>query len=298
MGTRFNSTANEQQGNLWTVSTSSSQLSNRFPFSSSITYRYIDDIFMTTNETDDRIESVLLKARNKDKNIEIESTMGSSANYLDVTIINDNGRLTTKIYHKPTAEPYFLPYTSDHPHRYHRNIPYSALVRAARLCSSADDFKQERLRLDLSLLLSNYPPKMISNQFQRFFQVNQADLLLRQPNERTYEQLHHMLLNRTTTKTELLRTSIADLVESPSVLLTKPWDKSIMYPRFTFESGPQAHLASEFFSWWRKHYQYQHSPVKNIKIRLISQNRQSLANFFIHKKPSRTKLTRMEQTDK
>ena len=251
---------------------------------------------MTTNETDEQIESVLLKAKNKDKNIEIESTMGSSSNYLDVTIINDNGRLTTKIYRKPTAEPYFLPYTSDHPHRYHRNIPYSALVRAARLCSNVDDFKQERLRLDISLLLSDYPPKMISNQFQRFFQVNQADLLLRQPNERTYEQLHHMLLNRTTPRTQLLQPSMANLVESPSVLRTKHWDKSIMYPRFTFESGPQAHLASEFFLWWRKHYQYQQSPVKDITIRLIPQNRQSLSNFFIHKKPSRTMLTKMEPT--
>ncbi len=84
------------------------------------------------------------------------------------------------IYHKPTTEPQYLPYTADHPHRYHRNIPYSALLRAVRLCSNVNDFNQERLRIDVSLLLSNYPPKLITNRFLRFFQVNNAELVLKQ----------------------------------------------------------------------------------------------------------------------
>jgi hypothetical protein len=92
---------------------------------------------------------------------------------LDVTIINKNGQLKTCVYHKPTAEPYYLPYTSDHPHKYHRNIPYSALIRAAHLCSNVHDFNLERLHIEISLLLGQYPPTFISNQFLRFFQVNQ-----------------------------------------------------------------------------------------------------------------------------
>ena len=144
---------------------------------------------MTTNETDEHINRVLLQAKTKDKNIEIESTIGGSANYLDVTIINDDGRLTTKVYHKSTAEAYYLPYTSDHPHRYHRNIPYSALVRAARLCSNYDDFNRERLRIDLTLLLSDYPPKMITIQFLRFFQVNNAELVFKQADSQAYASI-------------------------------------------------------------------------------------------------------------
>jgi hypothetical protein len=94
--------------------------------------RYIEDIFMTTNDTS-RIQIELEKAKKKDINIEIEYTIATSVNYLDVTLTNENGQLRTTVYHKPTPEPYYLPYTSDHPHRYHRNIPYSALIRAARL---------------------------------------------------------------------------------------------------------------------------------------------------------------------
>ena len=134
---------------------------------------------MTPNQTTEEINCVLEAAQKKDINIEIETNISSSVNYLEVTITNDNGQLRTKVYHKPTAEPYYLPYTSDHPHRYHRNIPYSALLRAARFCFDVDDFNQERHRLDVSLLLSDYPPKMITNEFLRFFQVNNPDLVLR-----------------------------------------------------------------------------------------------------------------------
>jgi hypothetical protein len=82
-----------------------------------------------------------------------------SFKYLDVTITNENSQLRTTIYHKSTTEPYYLPYISDHPHRYHRNIPYSALIRATCLCSDVHDFNLERLRIELSLLLGQYQLK-------------------------------------------------------------------------------------------------------------------------------------------
>ncbi|CAF4956364.1 unnamed protein product, partial [Rotaria socialis] len=104
-----------------------------------------------------------------------------------MTITNHNGILKTSIYHKPTADPYYLPYTSDHPNRIHRNIPYNALQRAARLCSNLHAFHSERLRIEVTLLLNNYPPKFITNQFLRFFQVNRADVLIKRSDEQSYQ---------------------------------------------------------------------------------------------------------------
>jgi hypothetical protein len=120
------------------------------------------------------VYSLFEYTKKKDVNIEIDSVITTTVNYLDVLITNENGQLKTCVYHKPTAEPYCLPYRSDHPRKYHRNIPYSALIRAARLCSNVDDFDLERLRIEIALLLGNYPPKFISEQFLRFFQVNNA----------------------------------------------------------------------------------------------------------------------------
>ena len=255
-------------------------------------------MFMTTNQTIDELHPVLEAAQTKDVNIEIESNISNSVNYLDVTITNDNGQLRTKVYHKPTAEPYYLPYTSDHPHRYHRNIPYSALLRAARLCSGVDDFNQERHRLDVSLLLSDYPPKVITNEFLRFFQVNNAVPVLKNSDPQAYQQLHHRLLNRTTNKSKQPEPSINDLVEHPPVLQKRQWDICMMCPKYTFEIGPRTRFPYEFLSWWRKHYQYPGCQVKGVKIRLGPRTNRSLEKLLIRKKPSRNLLTRMEPIHK
>ncbi|CAF4155603.1 unnamed protein product, partial [Rotaria sordida] len=41
----------------------------------------------------------------------------------------------------------------------------AALLRAARICSNVEDFDMERIRIDLSLLLNEYPPSFISKHF-------------------------------------------------------------------------------------------------------------------------------------
>ena len=65
--------------------------------------RYIDDIFMTSNEASSDIRGGLERVKTKDVNIKIEY-----------------GQLRTSIYHKSAAEPYMLPFTSDHPRHIHQ----------------------------------------------------------------------------------------------------------------------------------------------------------------------------------
>ncbi|CAF1468680.1 unnamed protein product, partial [Rotaria sordida] len=136
--------------------------------------RYIDDVFMTTNLTHDQIKVRLDNAHRKDPNIRISYSIQSTIDFLDVTVNNEHGHLKTSIFHKSAAEPYVLPYTSDHPRHVFRNIPYAALLRAARICSNVEDFDMERIRIDLSLLLNEYPPSFISKHFHRFFEINQT----------------------------------------------------------------------------------------------------------------------------
>ena len=249
---------------------------------------------MTTNQTIDQFNVELIKAQNRDENIQLESNLGLSVNYLDVIINNEHGRLRTMIYHKPTSQPHYLPYTSDHPHRYHRNIPYSALLRAARLCSNIEDFNRERLCIDLSLLLSDYPPNIISNQFLRFFQVHRADPLVHLSDAQAYHHLHRLLLHPVMQDSKTTSPSIQTLVEQPPVLQTRPRDRTVMYPQYRFESGPRTEFSRMFFAWWEEHYQYQGSPVKDVRIRLVPETGRRLHNILIHKKPSRAILSRMD----
>ncbi|CAF1228513.1 unnamed protein product, partial [Rotaria sordida] len=118
--------------------------------------RYIDDVFMTTNLTHDQLKAKLENAHRKDPNIRISYSIQSTIDFVDVTVSNEGDHLKTSIFHKSAAEPYVLPYTSDHP----RHV--------------FQDFDMERIHIDLSFLLNEYPPSFISKHFHRFFEINQA----------------------------------------------------------------------------------------------------------------------------
>ena len=258
--------------------------------------RYIDDFFMTTNQTIDEFNIELEKAKKKDVNIEINSIISTSVNFLDVTIANEDGHLRTSVFHKPTAEPYILPYTSDHPRHIHRNIPYAALLRAARLCSHVDDFNSERLRIDMSLLLNNYPPNYINKQFNRFFTQNDAVPVLEKLDPEVYQRLHSRLLIQPTRREKILQQMMRDPVKFPEVLQPKIWNQKILCPRYLFDSGLTITFRKEFKQWWKKYYGCEGSPVNDVKIRLSARTNRTLEHCFIHKKPTRELLTRMEPT--
>ena len=78
---------------------------------------------------------------------------------------NQNGQLVTKVYHKPSYEPYYLPFNSMHPLHMKKNIPFAMLLRALRYCSSFQLYLNERESLRMSLLLNKYPNDLIEKQF-------------------------------------------------------------------------------------------------------------------------------------
>jgi hypothetical protein len=209
---------------------------------------------MTTNQTTDDMTIVLEKAKNKDVNIKIDPTLGTTVHFLDVTITNDKGQLRTSIYHKPTAEPYILPYTSDHPRHVHRNIPYVALLRAARLCSHVADFNTECICTDISLLLNSYPPHFIRQQFNRFFHVNHAMLVQTQLNEQVYSRLHQSSLSQPTRREKQIKTMTKDPIGAPAVLQPKVWNSQLMFPSYMYDSALANNFQNKFKKWRKKHY--------------------------------------------
>jgi hypothetical protein len=102
--------------------------------------RCIDDLCMTSNMTLDQIHVLLDRKNVNDDNIRIVRSIGQRLQCLDVLVVNDHGQLKTSVYHKPAAEPYIVPYLSEHPRYIHRNTIRGALCRTARLCSHVDDF--------------------------------------------------------------------------------------------------------------------------------------------------------------
>jgi hypothetical protein len=101
-------------------------------------------------------------ANNFHPNIKLVRKIGTNVPFLDVLIENNNGTLTTSVYHKEAAEPYIVPFKSDHPRHVFRNIIETALLRAIRYSSTLTIFNQERRTIKLKLLYNRFVPAKIS----------------------------------------------------------------------------------------------------------------------------------------
>ncbi|CAF4861788.1 unnamed protein product, partial [Rotaria socialis] len=63
--------------------------------------RYIDDVFMTWNKSENALKQILENANTLHPNIKLEYKIGKSLPFLDVLLSNINGMLSTSVYHKP-----------------------------------------------------------------------------------------------------------------------------------------------------------------------------------------------------
>ncbi len=102
------------------------------------------------------MKSLLTDANTWHPNIKFDYKISKSLPFLDVLLTNNNGTLITSVYHKPTAEPYVVPFISDHPRHIFCNIIKTALQRAIRYSSTFELFNDERRSIKLMLLYNGY----------------------------------------------------------------------------------------------------------------------------------------------
>ncbi len=114
--------------------------------------RYIDDLFITWNNSEQNLIKLLDRANKWHPNIKLDYKIGKSLPFLDVLLTNNNGILETSVYHKSAAEPYVIPFISDHPRHTFVNIVKTSLTRAIRYSSTFKAFNYERRHIKLTLL--------------------------------------------------------------------------------------------------------------------------------------------------
>ncbi len=120
-------------------------------FSPSTLFRYIDDIFLTSNDSVENLQQMLKNANERHPNIKLIYETNSIISFLDVQIEKKHDQLLTSVYHKPAAEPYVVPFKSDHP----RHV-FASIVRAVRYSSTLKEFNRERRLIKLMLLYNGY----------------------------------------------------------------------------------------------------------------------------------------------
>ncbi|CAF3018172.1 unnamed protein product [Rotaria socialis] len=121
-------------------------------------FRYVDDIFFTSNDSLECIDQMLDEANNFHPNIKLGRQIGRSVPFLDVLIENRKGTLTTSVYHKEAAEPYVVPFGSDHPGHVFRNTVDTAITRAVRYSTTLFEFEEEIRQMKRMFLYNGYVP--------------------------------------------------------------------------------------------------------------------------------------------
>ncbi|CAF1255117.1 unnamed protein product [Rotaria sordida] len=244
---------------------------------------------MTTNLPFDEINARLNIANQQDENIRITHTISSTVEFLDVLVENNQGQLRTSVFHKPAAEPYILPFLSDHPRHIHRSTVKSQLIRAARLCSHVDDFDKERLNIEFTLLLNDYPPRFISYHFKQFFKNNNASSLMEQLDEAMYGKLHRQLLLQPTRREKQQQQPLQEIM-AINRNQQQNSNHNEIFVHFTFESGPMLNFKRELKSLWEKHY-IDNSPIKhNIQLKIGTRSNKNLTQLLVKKKPPKAML--------
>ncbi|CAF1544999.1 unnamed protein product [Didymodactylos carnosus] len=105
--------------------------------------QYIDDTIIVINWTKEQSLEEIKEWNRIDPNIQLTATIGSTANFLDLHMENKNGQIEYNVFHKPSYEPYYLPFSSVQPLHMKRNIPFATLIRAFRYFSDFQIFMND-----------------------------------------------------------------------------------------------------------------------------------------------------------
>lgn len=232
-------------------------------------FRFRDDIFLTTRKNRLEMNKVLEQLGKIDKNIGLTYETGKYVDYLDVRIEVETPNFRTKIFRKLAAQPYILPFTSAHPPHVVKNIPFSALLRAVRICSHSIDLRDEIEKIRITLLLNKYPSYFIDRHFQRFFETltNQKDpkLLLGEK----HSEFRNKVLDPQWNKVEKQKID---------------FNKDILV-HFTYTPS-LAQFGAKFHSLWKEIFE--DTPLSDISVIFAHRLTDNLKNILVHKKPSKT----------
>ncbi|CAF4278884.1 unnamed protein product, partial [Rotaria sp. Silwood2] len=200
------------------------QISN----SSGLYFRFIDDIFIVINWPE------------------------------HVHIENKDGQLFTTVYHKPSYEPYYLPFNSIHPIHMKKNIPFAMLLRAIRYCSTFEAYLKEKSTLRMALILNKYPGKFIDQQFKKVFLKFQINEPLTKNNYNTLRQ-------------KVIDTQYSDKI---------PVDHTrTMFIHFTYCTSMKA-FPKKFHALWNKYFA--ESPINEIAPVLGTRNVDNLQRRLVY----------------
>ncbi|XP_070568960.1 uncharacterized protein [Ptychodera flava] len=126
--------------------------------------RFIDDVRFLWNHGLDKL--LLIQEYSNIIHPTVKFTINYSTEklpFLDTTMINENGKIATTIYTKPTDKHSYLWSTSCHPKHIFKSIPWSQSLRYRRICSDTNKYDTASEALHNHLTHRGYNHDVIKN---------------------------------------------------------------------------------------------------------------------------------------
>ena len=140
--------------------------------------RYRDDIFDLWTQGVEKLLEFTNYINSLYHTIKFELVYSeSSLNVLDLTLLLQDGFISTDIYSKPTDSHLYLPHNSSHPDHCKKAIPYGVALRIRRNCSTNASFVKRCSEYKSYLKQQNYNGNLVDKQFEKAMQLERSDVL-------------------------------------------------------------------------------------------------------------------------
>ena len=96
---------------------------------------------------------------------------------VDLTLLLQDGFISTDIYSKPTDSHLYLPYNSSHPDHCKKAIPYGVALRIRRNCSTTPLLWSAVVNTKATSKQQNYNGNLVDKQFEKAMQLERSDVL-------------------------------------------------------------------------------------------------------------------------
>lgn len=142
-------------------------------------FRYLDDILIIFDDNKMSLDDISFNLNNMNDNLKFKcEAAGHTVNFLDINIyIDDNNKIETDIFYKPTDTHQYLNFYSNHPRHIKIAVPYNLSRRICMIVSNAE-LRNKRLREMYQFLCKcRYPANLINDGIKKAIELDRSTLL-------------------------------------------------------------------------------------------------------------------------
>ncbi|CAF1316459.1 unnamed protein product [Adineta steineri] len=229
--------------------------------------RHKNQIFFTwTDRTESELSDFLQIIKEKQSNVHFRKLIGFNVVYLNTFIENQQGLLYSRITHHPILPQFTLPYLVGHSKLGHSDWLQWTLIRSVCCCSLIEDFRRERIYLELSYLTNGYSLLFVENHVQNFFEYFHTPHLRYLNNQIQYNEFRLKWLDYIGMQYEL--TDQLQQFDNQGRLI---------HLHYLYEWGPRCKFNNKFHQLWSEYFH--HHPLlskEKLKILLTTKHEYSL----------------------